>query len=108
MTVGTELEAFLSSHSLGRGSRTLAGLWEPDGFALTCYLALTAVPSSNVPLLWIVDIGLMAVNATICPLWLLPQFSGRPCHIPKAYGHADGLCVVASETLLDHLWPEGS
>lgn len=66
-----------------------------------CYLALTADPSSNVPLLWIVDIGLMAVSATICPLWLLPQLSGRPCHIPKAYGYADGRCVVASESLLD-------
>lgn len=68
---------------------------------------MTAVPSSNVPLLWIVDIGLMAVNATICPLWLLPQLSGRPCRIPKTYGHADGLCVVASETLLDHLGLKG-
>lgn len=49
----------------------------------------------------------MAINATICPLWLLPQLSGRPYRIPKAYGHADGLCAVASETLLDHYGLKG-
>lgn len=96
----------LSSHGLGRewglGSTTLAALWEPDGFALT-YLALTAVPGSNVPLLWIVDTGLMAINAAICILWLLPSLSGQPHHILKAYRHVDRRCVVASGTLLDHL-----
>lgn len=105
----------LSSHSLGQGwrlrNRTLAGLWEPWWLCSYCYLALTAVPNSNVPILWIVDTGLMAINAAICLLWLLSQLSGQPHHIPKAYHHGDWLCVVASGTLLDHLlvdslWPE--
>lgn len=74
---------------------------------------MTAVPSSNVPLLWIVDTGLMATNAIIWLLWLLPQSIGQPYHIPKACRYVDSWCVVASGTLLgrllrDYQWPEGS
>lgn len=70
-----ELEAF-PRPGVGVGEQNPGWNMGAQWLCSYCYLALTAVPSSNVSLLWIVDTGLMAINATFCLLWLLSQLSG--------------------------------